>query len=361
MKIALIAPLVAPLREPQMGGAQALLADLAIGLSARGHQVLVYASSGSVIPGVSVVDTGIDATRLLASRVAIEKREPETELEDEGAVEAAFAGIFSDLRRRGFDLAHNHAFDAPAIRLSASLSIPVVHTLHMTPAAEIAEALFSSARVGRRPAVACVSRASARDWSRLINVDAVLSNGIPVARIPWSASPGEGAVFAGRFSPEKGAAEAIAIARAAAIPLALYGEAYDPAYAREKIEPFRGISGITLHPAASRARLWEIMRHAAVLLCPSNWEEPFGLAPAEAQAAGTPVVGFRRGGLPEVVEDGVTGFLTPPGDIAAAARAVAQIGALSRAVCRRHAETKLDMPACLHAHERLYARLVDKR
>src|ERR1700745_4180012 len=83
-----------------------------------------------------------------------------------------------------------------------------------------------------------------------------------------------------------------------------------------------------------RPSLWAAVARAAVVLCPSRWDEPFGLAAAEAQACGTPVVAFRRGGLSEVIVDGVTGFLVAADDTAACAEAVARAPGLSRAACR---------------------------
>jgi len=99
------------------------------------------------------------------------------------------------------------------------------------------------------------------------------------------------------------------------------------------------------------------MARAAVVLCPARWDEPFGLAAAEAQACGTPVVAFSRGGLGEVIADGVSGFLVPPGDVRAAAEAVSKVAAISRAACRDHAEEQLDLELSLDAHERLYRRV----
>jgi glycosyltransferase involved in cell wall biosynthesis len=100
------------------------------------------------------------------------------------------------------------------------------------------------------------------------------------------------------------------------------------------------------------------MARASVVLFPARWDEPFGMAAAEAQACGTPVVAFRRGGLGEVIADGVTGFLVPPDDVQAAAEAVGTTARISRRACREHAERHLNLERSLDAHERLYWRMV---
>ncbi len=176
----------------------------------------------------------------------------------------------------------------------------------------------------------------------------------PRDRIPWSATPGEGAVFAGRFSPEKGAVDAIAIARRAGMSIDLYGDAYDDGYAEREVHAASGpeVCGFIL--PRSREALWRVIAGAAAVLCPANWDEPFGLVAAEAQACATPVVAYRRGGLQDIVLDGVTGFLVAPGDIGAAAAALGRVGDLDRTGCRRHAEAHLDIETVLDAHERVY-------
>jgi glycosyltransferase involved in cell wall biosynthesis len=159
------------------------------------------------------------------------------------------------------------------------------------------------------------------------------------------------------LSPEKGAAEAIAIARIAGIPIVVFGDRYDEQYARSRIDPVSARRGVVVRPAVSQSELWKAMGSAAVVLCPAKWDEPFGMVAAEAQACGTPVVAFRRGALDEVIVDGVTGFLVAPDDLAAAAAAVGDTPALSRDACREHAETHLDIERSLDAHERLYEQL----
>jgi glycosyltransferase involved in cell wall biosynthesis len=364
MKIAIMAPLVTAIREPQRGGSQAFVADLARGLTSRGHEVHVYAASGSEIPGVEVIDTGIDPESLagtLYRAFGPSTGEPEQTgpAAAAAAAESAFTTAYLAMQVIRYDVIHNHAFDAPAVRLATMLQAPVVHTLHLPPDQAVSAALRHVRRRSRPPAVAVVSDFQASAWRRVVPVDAILPPYPATRVIPWSGTPGQGALFAGRLSPEKGAAEAIDIARAAGVPIDVYGDVYDAGYSREQIDPRRGWPGVAVHQAVPRASLWEAMARAAVVLYPARWDEPFGLAAAEAQACGTPVIAFRRGGLGEVILDGVTGFLVPPDDVLAAGEAVSKVAEISRPACRKHAEGQLDLELSLDAHERLYRRVAD--
>jgi glycosyltransferase involved in cell wall biosynthesis len=364
VKIAIMAPLVTAIREPQGGGSQAFVSDLARGLAGRGHDVHVYAASGSQIPGVEVIDTGVDPVSLAGTLYRAAGPSGGGAPGDQGlqdprpqaaaAAESAFTTAYSMMRSTLFDVVHNHAFDAPAVRLATTLQAPVVHTLHLPPDKAVSAALRQAVRGGGPPMVATVSAFQASAWRRVVPVAAILPPYPRTGVIPWSQAPGQGALFAGRLSPEKGAAEAIDIAVAAGVPIDVYGDAYDPGYAREQIEPRRSLAGVTIHQAVPRTLLWEAMARAAVVLCPSQWDEPFGMAAAEAQACGTPVVAFRRAGLSEVIMDGVTGFLVPPGDLDAASEAVSKAAGISRLACREHAVGRLDLELSLDAHERLY-------
>jgi glycosyltransferase involved in cell wall biosynthesis len=354
MKIAIIAPLVAAIREPQRGGSQAFVSDLARGLVARGHEVHLYAASGSDVAGVAVIDTGVDHRSLSATLY----RASGAAARELAAAERAFAGVYSAVRKDRYDVVHNHAFDAPAVSLATALHAPVVHTLHLPPDAAVAAALRRAARWDTPPTVACVSHFQASAWRRVVPVDAILRPCVPTGLINWSPTEGDGAVFAGRLSPEKGAAEAIDIAHAAGVRIDVYGDTYDAEYAQQRIDPRRAEPGVSVHPGVPRSSLWEAMACATVVLCPARWEEPFGMVPAEAQACGTPVVAFKRGALGEVIVDGLTGFLVAPDDIRAAAHAVRMTAGLSRSDCRDHAERHLDLEESLDAHEQLYRRVV---
>jgi hypothetical protein len=353
MRIAVIAPLVAAIREPQRGGSQAFVADLTRGLLGRGHEVHLYAAAGSEVPGVQVIDAGVDPGALSATLYRASGA-----IAGADAAADSFAAVYSAVREDRYDVIHNHAFDAPAITLAADLQAPVVHTVHLPPDEAVAGALRQAADSDYPPTVAGVSEFQASAWRRIVPVTAILTPLVPTGLIEWSPAAGEGAVFAGRLSPEKGAAEAIEIARAAGVRIDLYGDSYDAGYARDRIDPRRADPDVSVHRAVPRSTLWAAMARAAVVLCPAMWDEPFGMLAAEAQACGTPVVAFKRGALGEVVVDGSTGFLTAPGDIEAAADAVGRATGLSRSECRAHAERSLDLERSLDAHEQLYRRVV---
>lgn len=350
MRIALIAPLVTPIREPQQGGSQAVVADLAHGLQDRGHAVDVYAATGSTIPGVTMVDTGVRAESLAALLYRADGRE----VADNGIGEPAFRKVFDAIKGVRYDVVHNHAFDAPAVRGAMGVDWPVVHTLHLPPEPVMAAALNQALRAARPPTIAAVSASSAAGWQRLTRIHAVLRNGVPVDQVPWSKDTGHGLLFAGRFSAEKGAADAIAIADRAGLPIHLYGEPYDSNYFREQIEPHKGRPGVTIHGGVPRPQLWRAMAGALAVLCPAKWAEPFGMAAAEAQAAGTPVIAYDAGALAGVILQEKTGFLVPAGDVDAAAQATATVRSIRRVDCRRHAEASLNLRETIAAHERLY-------
>lgn len=338
MRIAVVASVVTPLREAQLGGAQAFLTDLARALAARGHDVTVYCAGGSELAGLRLVTVpapeGVERALVMPGG-ALPSPPP--------ALRDAFGRLFAAVRAGACDAVSQHAFDAEAFELAAGL--PVLHTLHLPP---LVPAVAAAARAAGTRCVT-VSEAMRRAW-RAAGLEGVgvLPNGVPAFPAP-DVPVRELALVAGRVSPEKGTAAAVRVARRAGLEPLVVGGVYDRAYwEREVARPVLPVD---------RPELWRLMAGSAVALLPVEWDEPFGMVAAEAQMAGCPVVGYRRGGLPEVVEEGVGGLLVEPGDEEALVAAVPAARALDRQRVRESALRRLTIDRAAGAYEEALAAL----
>ncbi len=167
MKVAIVAPLVSAIREPQRGGSQAFVSDLARGLVDRGHEVHLYAASGSEVPGVRGDRHGRRSAR--AGRDALPSFWP-SRARGWPWPRRRSPRVYAAVREARYDVVHNHAFDAPAISLATRLRAPVVHTLHLPPDAAVADALRDAARSRASPdgrgRIRCARRALGAESSR---------------------------------------------------------------------------------------------------------------------------------------------------------------------------------------------------
>ncbi|HEY1351354.1 MAG TPA: glycosyltransferase family 4 protein [Ktedonobacteraceae bacterium] len=360
MRIALIAPLVSPIAQPYIGGSQALLADLAQELHRRGHQVTLFARTGSYVEGVKIETIAVPAS---VQPATFSRSKAHGNAESSFFTQAhLFLELFLQLRQRcsAFDLLHVHAFDWPAYICSALVrELPVLHTIHLPAVSvEINEALHILDQQGHPLALATVSRSCARTYANYTSIDHVIYNGLDIAALPFQAAVAKNAplLCAGRIAPEKGVEAAIEIAERARSPLVIAGGIYDQAYYEHAIAPHlaRPGSRITYIGQIEREALWELMSRAAALLCPIAWDEPFGLAPVEAMATGTPVIAFRRGSMEEIILHGETGFLVEPGECAQAAALLDDLGDIPRARCRSHVEENFTLDTMVTAYEQVY-------
>ena len=333
-----MASLVTPLRAALAGGAQAFVGDLARELAGRGHEVRLYCAAGSHVPGVELVPVTVPAG--VSAALVMPGGEAPAPLP---ALREGFERLFGEVRRWAPDAVSQHAFDAEAVELADGL--PVLHTLHLPPIVpRVVEAVRRS-----RAAFATVSESARAGWEAAgLRRARLLRNGVPDFGCE-PRQPEPVAVVAGRISPEKGTAAAIRVAGLAGLRPELLGEVYDRAYFEREVR--------LLPRAVSRPELSRIMAGAAVTLMPVEWEEPFGLVAAESQLAGCPVAAYRRGALPEVVPEGVGGYLAEPGDEAALAEAARRCAGLDRAAIRRSALERLLIGPAAEAYEEALASL----
>ncbi len=286
------------------------------------------------MPGVDLVEIPVETGADQALMMPGSKDEPAAS----PVLRRAFGLLFEELRRVGADVVSQHAFDPEAIEMSEGL--PVLHTLHLPPISR----RVLGAVIESRAAFATVSESCRRAWADAgAGQVGVLRNGVPVFAVADVPIPAD-ALLAGRLSPEKGFEDGIAAARAIGLQPVVIGVPYDPSLQLD-------LSAAQVLPPQPRPRLWQLMAGASVTLLPVHWDEPFGMVGAEAQMAGCPVAGYARGGLVEIVEQGVSGFLSEPGDVkglAGAARAAVQ---LDRMAVRVSAINRLGLDASLDAYE----------
>jgi glycosyltransferase involved in cell wall biosynthesis len=333
MRIALLASPVLPVPAPA-GGAQAIVVDLATGLAGRHHEVVVYCSEGSSVPGIELrtVPEPEGAELALVMRDGGQPRRMP-------GVHNAFDRLFTMLRRDGADAVSCHAFDVEAFEMARGL--PVLHTLHLPP---IVDEVTRAVAIVDPGELATVSESTRRDWARAgIDVGRVLFNGVPDLGEP-AGQVEPIALIAGRISPEKGVEDGIWASLRAGLTPVVVGPTYDRAYRLS-------LSGAEFREALSRALLRELMARSAVALVPIRWDEPFGLVAAEAQMAGCPVAAYRRGAMPEVVEEGVSGYLVAPDSVEELAEAARRALSLDRRAVRQSALRRIGLEPMLDGYE----------
>lgn len=349
LRIAVLAHVRHPIAEPFAGGLEAHVWTLADRLRRRGHHVTLFAGPGSDPQlGVDLLD--LRRPRISRAAKADVSMCPDRWLDEHHAYLDLMIRLAGELDGC-FDVVHNHSLHHLPLAMAGSMRTPMLATLHTPPTPW----LESAVQTGRDCPVtfAAVSEHTATAWSHLLDRVRVVPNGVDVER--WPVGPGGGPlVWFGRLVAEKGPHLAIDAARRAGRPLVLAGPQSDPAYFAAEIAPRLG-GDVRYAGHLRHAELAGLLGAAAAVLVTPCWDEPYGLVAAEALACGTPVYGFDRGGLREVVAD--AGVLVAGGDVGALADALGRGTGPSRAAARRRAESHCSLERTVDAYEALYAEL----
>lgn len=379
MKIAQLVPNWSQFHADQAIGIKAVVRDLTRGLLNFGHEVVVFVPDDSSFAGVRLQHCGVslkDQGKTIFSPDAL-------------TLEHIYAENIRSLLV-GFDVVHSH-LEHVFLPYIKNLNIPVVSTIHGAgfQAGEIEE--FK--KYSRNTFIALSKRANV--VLPYIHFSAVVYNGVNLADCRFVGQPEEAPYFAwmGRYSPHKGALDAIRASLTAGGVITLVGF--------EDTQHGDYLAQVKKYVDGAKVRLLDTMighvkyaflGNAKALLFPIHWEEPFGLVMIEAMACGTPVVAYNRGSVPEIVKDGVTGFIIEPEEedikldqkrfnllasgkkvkpflgghswiikkrgIEGLVEAVGRIGEIDRAACRRHVEEHFIVEKMVEGYERVYQKVL---
>ena len=339
MRIGLIAPPWIPVPPPAYGGTEEVIDNLARGLTALGHDVRLFTVGKSTCP----------VPRQWLFRSPAEPM-------GAAALEAAHVLAAYEALAGEVDIIHDHTDLGPVLAGRRGMARePVVTTIHGLVTAANRRRL---ARVARHASIVAISHAHARSFGR-IPVAAVIHHGIDLD--VHKPGPGTGGylLFVGRMSSDKGPHHAVRVARRAGWPLVISAKIRAPAeraYFDQQVRPLLGPDDDMLAEQPLTARV-DRMGHAAALLNPITWPEPFGLVMAEALATATPVLTFPDGAAPEIIDHGRTGYLCRDEDEMTAA--VARVRLIDRRQCRAAAEQRFSLARMAAEYDRLYRAILE--
>lgn len=338
MRIAQIAPLAESVPPKLYGGTERVVAWLVDELVELGHTVTLFASGDSTTRA-TLHPVWPRALRLGRPRV------------DPNLVTAILLEAISR-RAREFDIIHSH-IDWLHLPVLARLGIPFVTTMHGRldlpgiPEAlrEFPDACFVSISDDQRTPI------------RSANWCGTVYHGLPIGQFRPSYARGSYLAFLGRLTADKGPEDAIRIARAAGMPLRIAAKVPrgEATYFKQKLEPQVDGTEIQLIGEVDDRGKQSFLSGAAALLFPIKWPEPFGLVMIEAMACGTPVIAYRAGSVPEVVDEGVTGFIVESEE--EAVQALKNLARIDRRTVRERFEDRFTSERMALAYVRHYQKL----
>ncbi|HVC79420.1 MAG TPA: glycosyltransferase [Chloroflexota bacterium] len=337
MKVLFVSHPVGPLGDGSGGGVDLTLNNVVKALTYRGHSVEVIAPMGSRLAHTPVIE--------IQGRL-----QPSAQYETRAApvsmpANSALAAMWDEARRRqaAYDVVVNFAYDWLPFYLTPFFPVPVAHLVSMCTLLDAMDDVIGAVAGSFPGHVAMHTQAQARTFP-FADQCVILGNGVDLDLYPYNPTPKNRLCWIGRIAPEKGIADAAAVAQATGIPLDVYGRIQDPAYWNRVLREFAG-APIHYHGFLDTETLAQAVGPARGLLMTPKWIEAFGNVVMEALACGVPVVAYRRGGPAEMVVDGRTGWLVEPDHVDDLVAAVSRIDHLDRAACRQQAERDYSLAA----------------
>ncbi len=352
LRIGQISPLNLPVPPKKYGGTERIVFWLCEELKRLGHEVFLFGSGDSK---VSCKLIPIVKKSLWVSK----------DIKEHSVYYALQLAQVAQLSAKlKIDILHDH-LGPLTLALYGQVKIPIVHTLHV-PFQQREDRIFAYQKLKAK--LVSISFAQRRPAPHL-NYVANIYNGIDLTEFPFKKNPQDYFIWVGELSPRKGILEVIQIAKMAKIRLILAGRIPPPTqrgdfeFFQKNIKKELNKGKVGYVGELSRKKLAFFYQRAIAFLYPLQWEEPFGLTMVEAMACGTPVIAFKRGSVPEVVKDKVTGFVIPPfkgkqQNFDGFLEAIENIFQIKREDCREWVEKNFTKEKMAKAYEKVYYKLV---
>jgi len=339
MRIAQVAPLIESVPPQGYGGTERVVSYLTDELVRQGHEVTLFASGDSVT-SARLVPCSPAALRL-----------DDTVIDPIAHQVYELERVAAEAHR--FDVIHWH-LDYFHFPMSRRLGVPQLTTLHGRLDIPDLQPVYDEFRDMPVVSISNDQRSPLpqAQWA------ATVHHGMPPDELVPRDDVGDYLAFLGRISPEKRVDRAIEVARRVGMPLRIAAKVddIDREYFEQEIEPLLGADHIEFIGEIGPDEKGEFLGRARALLFPIDWSEPFGLVMIEAMACGTPVIAYRSGSVPEVITDGVSGFIVD--DIEGAVAAVRRLDEIDRAACRAAFEERFTVERMARDYLAAYERLI---
>ena len=330
-----------------------LFLALADGLKKQGHTVHVYTSGDPVLTARELSSVKIRTQESGQLLFRLNATEYEADVS---------ARAFVDAFKSGVEVMHVY-MDSIARYIAATSGIPTVTTLHDPLFGEDTLEGWRYRHFKEMPHVA-ISRRQRELYGPDFNVIDVVYHGVDVSTFPFGSQAGDYLAFVGRLIAEKGIEDALAVSAKSSLPIHIAtSENYEETdYFTSVLAPKIKTVKATMTGFMHKPQRDNWMKGARALLFPIHWEEPFGMVMIEAMAAGTPVIAYNRGSVPEIIRDGVTGFVVDEKEgVDGLVKAVKRIGEIDRAACRRHVEEHFTVEKMVEGYEKVYQKILSQQ
>lgn len=361
MKVLIVSTIKRRIGKDVTASRSRIIYEIASGLIKKGHDVSFIGTGDSVIEGVKlipIIEEGFNEMSGFENRFYAET-----------SYLVKLCKKVEDIAD-SYDIVHNHTYPE-FINLFAGerIKTPMVTTLHaqVTPEYDSVLSLFPDANL------VSISQAH-RNMFKKAKIQNIVYNGIDTQVYSFQGEKDDYLLWLGRLSgakdnqnhyiDPKGVRWAIKLAQETGQRLIISGAVEDPEFFEKNVKPhfnekIQWVGPISKEQKLNRSEVVKLMQKAKVFLMTINWEEPFGLVMAEAMACGTPVIGFKRGSVSELIIDGKTGFVVnPSGGVEGLKQALEKISSIDPLECRRHVEEHFSVERMVNGYEAIYKKLI---